>query len=98
MQVTEVIDKDEPRASSTKINHTIGEEVKDLLQRGTFKFILKEELPDGANVLTARFVFEIKSNADSKLKYKARYVIGDRRDKLKHYMMHGAQPLHASSA
>ena len=98
IQVTEIIDKDDPRASSTEMNNAIKEEVRDLLRRGTFKVVLKEELPDGANALTARFVLAIKSNADGKIKYKARYVIGGHRDKLKHYMVHGAQTLQASSA
>ena len=63
--------------------------------RGTFKVILREELPDGANALTARFVLAIKSNADGQVKYKARYVIGGHRDRLKQYLVHGAQALQA---
>ena len=59
--------------------------------------ILKEELPDGANALTARFVLAIKSNVDGEIKYKARYGIGGHRDILKHFMGHGAQTLQASS-
>ena len=35
-------------------------EVRDLLRQGTFKVILKEEPPDGANSFTARFVLAIK--------------------------------------
>ena len=58
----------------------------------------REDLRDGANSLTARFVLAIKSTADGRYKYKARYVIGGHRDKLKHYMVHGAQTLQASSA
>ena len=71
-------------------------EVRDLLSRGTFKVILKEELPDGANALTACFVLAIKSSADGQVKYKARYVIGSHRDLLKQYMLHGAETLQAS--
>ena len=52
----------------------------------------------GANALTARFVLAIKSNADGQVKYKARYVIGGHRDRLKQYLVHGAQALQASSA
>ncbi len=53
----------------------IRNEIRQLLSRGTFKVFLKEELPDGANVLTARFFLSIKSNTDGEVKYKARYVI-----------------------
>ena len=98
IQVTEIIDKDDPRASSIEMKNAIKEEVGDLLRRGTFKVILKEELPDGANALTARFVLAIKSNADRQVKYKDRYIIGGHRDNLKHYMVHGAQTLRASSS
>ena len=80
------------------MNEAIMSEVGDLLGRGTFKVILKEDLPDGANALTARFALAIKSNADEEIKYKARYVIGVHRDRLKHYMVHGAQTLQASPA
>ena len=62
----------------------IKEEVQELLKRGTFKLILKEELPDGANALTARLVLDIKDKADGEIKCMTKYVIGGRRDKLKH--------------
>ena len=55
-------------------------EVRDLLESGTFKVILKEEPPDG------------------EIKYEARYVIGGHLDRLKHYMVHGAQTQQTSSA
>ena len=96
--MTEVIDKDESRAMSSEMREAKMKEVKDLLQRGTFRVMLKEELLDGANPLTKRFVRAIKSNADGVIKYKARYVIGGHRDKLKHSMADGAQTLQASSS
>ena len=54
-------------------------EIRNLLQRGTFKIILKEEAPPDAEVLPGRFVRAIKSSLDGKTKYKARYVIGGQR-------------------
>ena len=96
--MTEVIKDNDPRAKSPEMKSAISSEVRDLLKRGTFKVLLKEELPDGANALTARFVLAIKSNADGKIKYKARYVIGGHRDRLKPFLVHGAQSLQASSA
>ena len=59
--------------------------------------MLEEELPEGANALTARFLLAIKCQADGPIEYKARYVIGGKREKLKHFMVHGAQSLPASS-
>ena len=72
------------------------QEVQGFLPRGTFKVILREEIPDGANALTARFVLAIKSNADGKIKFKAGYVIDDHPDKLKRYLAHGAQTIQFS--
>lgn len=61
----------------------IRHEIKGLLKRGTFKVILKEVIPADANVLHDLFVLAITSNWDVNKKYKARYVIYRRRDKLK---------------
>ena len=96
--ITEVIEESDPRARSPEMQATKLQEVRDLLNRGTFKDILKEKLPEGANALTARFVLAIKSKIDGHIKFKARYVVGGHRDKLKQFMVHGAQTLQAPSA
>ena len=75
----------------------IQEEVKDLLRRGTFKIILREEIPDGANVLIARYVLAMESKTDGSIKFKARYVVGGHKDVLKHYLIHGAHTLWTQS-
>ena len=98
VRLTEVIPKDDPRANSEEMLKAKLDEVSDQLRRGTFKVILKSELPDGANALTARFVLAIKSSTDDKIKYKARYVVGGHRDILKNYLVDGSQTLQASSA
>ena len=76
LRMTEVVDNDDPRANSNEIRNAINDEVQDLLRRGTFNVILKEELPDGTNALSTVFVLDVKCKADGQLKYKARYVIG----------------------
>ena len=40
----------------------------------------------------------IKLNTDGEVEYKARYVVGRHPDNLKHYFVHRAQTLQASSA
>ncbi len=50
---TEVIDKDEPRAKTPEMRESIHAEVRDLVKCGTFKVILRSELPDEANTLAA---------------------------------------------
>ena len=96
--MVEVINKNDPRAYSPEMKSAINSEAQGLLRRGTFKIIILTELTDGANTLTARFVLESKSNADGDIQYKARYVIGGHRDRLKHFLVHEAQILQASSA
>ena len=84
--------KDPPR------NKSIQDEVRDLLRRGTFKVILKEEIPDGANELTARYMFAIKSKVSQEIKFKACYVLKEHPDMLKHYLHHNAYMLQAQVA
>eukprot|EP00171_Calliarthron_tuberculosum_P022290 IDg22290t1 len=68
-------------------------EIRELLERKTFKVILREEVPPNANILPGRFVLAIKSTEDGKIKYKSRYVIGGHRDRMKAMMVHDAATL-----
>lgn len=49
------------------------------------------------NVLPGCFVLVIKATEDGQEKYKARYVVGGHRDKLKKMMVHSSQTLQPSS-
>ena len=77
------------------MNEAIKSEVQDWIRQGTFKVIPREDMPDGANALIARFVLAIKLTADRDLKYKAQYVVGGHRDIMKHFMVQIAQTLQA---
>lgn len=72
-------------------------EIRGPLDRGTFRVMLREDIPDDGNVLPGRFVLSIKSTDDGEVKWKARYVIGGHRDKLKIMMVHTSQNLQPSS-
>ena len=48
-------------------------------------------------ILPGRFVPDMKSIEDKNVKYKARYVIGGHRDRLKHMMVHSTSTLQPSS-
>eukprot|EP00171_Calliarthron_tuberculosum_P023469 IDg23469t1 len=95
--LSEIIDAKDPRAASKEMSDAKKKEVRGLLERGTFKLILHEEVPSDANVLPGRFVLAIKSTEDGKVKFKARYVIGGHRDKLKKLMVHNAVTLQPQS-
>lgn len=50
--------------------------------------ILKTDIPPGGNVLPGRFVLAFKSKIDGTVVFKARYVIGGHRDKMKDLLVH----------
>lgn len=56
IHVTEVIDKNDPSAMCHEMHEAKVSEIRNLLQRGTFRVILKEELREGANELRTMFV------------------------------------------
>eukprot|EP00171_Calliarthron_tuberculosum_P004009 IDg4009t1 len=95
--LTEIIQSSDPRAQSSEMSAAVRTEVQGLLRRGTFKVILREDVPPDANVLPDRFVLAIKSTEDGKVKFKARYVIGGHRDKLKDMMVHSTTTLQPQS-
>ena len=97
VHLTEIITRGDPRAYSPEMNAAKKAEIKNLLERGTFKVILKEELPPDGNVLPGRFVLAIKSTDDGKINYKARYVIGGHRDKYKAFMVHSTSTMQPQS-
>ena len=75
----------------------VAKEIRGLFDRGTFKVILREEVPTDANVLPGRFILAIKSTEDGEINYKARFVIGGHRDKMKHLMVHNSATLQPQS-
>lgn len=68
-------------------------EVPGLLQRGTFAFFLCEYILPDANVLPGPLSLAIKSNHDGAVKFKARFIIGGHRGKLKILSVHSSQAL-----
>ena len=79
------------------MNEAGRKEIKTLLERGTFKVILRKEVPPDGNILPGRFMLAIKSTEDGKVKYKARCVKGGHRDRLKPMTVHTASTLQPQS-
>ena len=68
-------------------------EIRDLVNRDTFRAVLRTELLDGANLITARNVLTTKSDEDKGEQYKARYVAVGQLDIMKDYLFHAAQTI-----
>ena len=51
-------------------------EKQNMANRGTFRGVLGTEVPDGASLITTRYVFALKSDKDKEGRYKAGYVAG----------------------
>ena len=65
-------------------------EVRDLISRGTLRAVLGTELPDCANLITARYVLDIKSDEDKKERYKAIYDAGGHLIIMEYNLIYGA--------
>ena len=72
--------------------------IQDLVTRGTFRTVLRTELLDGANMITARYIIAKKSDENKEERYKAIYVAGGYVDIMKGYLVHGAQIIQSVSA
>ena len=95
--LTEILNPNDPRSDSIEMGEAKKAEIRSLLERGTFKVILREDIPRDGNVLSGRFVLTIKSTEYGKIKHKARYVIGGHRDKFKDLMVHSTSTLQPQS-
>lgn len=65
-------------------------EVLVLLNRGTFKIILRKDFPSDSIILPGRFVHSITFTEDGEVKFKAQFVIGGHRGKLKYMIVHSS--------
>ena len=68
-------------------------EISDLINRGTFRAVIRTELSGSASMITARSVQTIKSREYKRGTCEARYVAGGHHDVLKDYLLHRAQTI-----
>lgn len=93
---TEVIKDHDPRAKL--FDQAKAKEIQGLIQRGTWKVVLRREVPLNANVMGGRFVLAIKDGGTGKELYKARYVVQGFRDKMKTSLVHDSATSRQASA
>lgn len=96
--LTDILKPKDCRFSTPAVSEAKKKEIANLLTRGTFEVVLREEIPEDANVLRGRFVLAIKSIEDSEVKFKARRVIGGHRDRFNECMLHSSRTLQPASS
>lgn len=62
----------------------------NMLQRGTFKVVLKEEIRKDGNVIPGRFGIYIKSQSDGCTNFEATYVVGGHPEELNILLVHSS--------
>lgn len=67
------------------------------MDMGTWKVVLKEEVPSNANVLGGRFVLAIKDSDTDREVWKARFVVQGYRDKMNKSLVHDNSNVRPSS-
>jgi hypothetical protein len=87
---TEIIYPGDPR--SNMFDAAKKKELFDLIQRGAFIIILKEEVGPNPNLFSSRFALAVK-HQDGKEKLKARFVLGGHRDRDKRRLIHNSATL-----
>ena len=55
-RLTEIIKPNDPRENFLKMIEAKYAEIRDISNRGTFRAVLRTELPDGENLTIARYV------------------------------------------
>ena len=84
--ITEVIHTSDPRA--TQFNSAKKKEIEGIIKHGTWKIVMRDEVPKNVNILGGRFVLAIKNSKSDKEVWKASYVVQGHKDKLKTSLVH----------
>jgi hypothetical protein len=87
------VENKDPRANGPDFSAAKQKELLGLLERGTFKVVLREEIPKNAPVMKGRFVLVIKNRDTDQEVYKARYVVQGFLDLLKQCAVHNSPNL-----
>lgn len=95
--ITEVLTPRDVRGDSSEFTAAKKREIEGLISRGTWKLVLRDDVPKNANILGGRFVLTIKDAETDKPIFKAIYVVQGHRDKEKNFLVHDAQTMRQSS-
>lgn len=71
-------------------------EINGLCERQTFKVSQSKDLFADASLVSGRFVLAFKLSENGDMEFRARFVVGEHRDKLKRLMAHTSQTIQPS--
>lgn len=86
--ITEVLHPRDPRCALPGFSAAKKSEIEGLIKKGTWSLVLRDEIPNNANILGARFVLTLKDMEKEQPKFKARFVVQGHRDKEKSALVH----------
>ena len=92
---TEVIPPNDPRSSL--LDDEKKQELLGLIEKGTFRIVLKENAGPNPNILPSRYVLAIKHAEDGSTKLKARFVVGGHKDTMKNSLPHNSPTIRPES-
>ena len=95
--LTEVLEPGDPRQHDLKFDEARAKELDGLAKRCDFEIVLKDEVPEDANILGGRFVLSIKNKNTGEEIYKARFVVQGHKDADKGLLVHTSSNLKQSS-
>lgn len=81
VMITEVLHLCDPRNIPKEATDTKRKEIEALVQRGTWKIALNEDIPKGSNITNGRFFVAIKNVETNEPYCKARFVAQGHRDR-----------------
>ncbi len=97
VHITEIIHPADPRCRNAAAKEAKKLEIDNLIKRGTWKITLKQDVPDGSNIIGGMFVITIKDVETEKPIYKARYVMHGHKDREKDLLVHDSTTVCQSS-
>ena len=92
---TEVLTRGDPREKC--FDDAKRQELMGLIEKGTFRVVLREEIGQNPNIVPSRYVLAIKHSETGETKMKARFVLGGHRDRDKHTVVHNSTNAKQSS-
>lgn len=86
--VTEVIPTSDTRANSSEAQAAKVKELSSLIRRGTFRVVLRNELPPSSSLMKSRILLTLKHKDTDEEMYKARFIVRGFSDPFKTKIIH----------